>query len=123
MKSTCVALSLTRADVVVLDEEREAAAERDVACGVLVEQRVVEDRAERADAALAVDQRELAEPQPSLVDREPRAQRLGVLVGVDLDRLAALEAHAQTADDRAVLQHERLRRGDVPLGAQRVRAS
>ena len=62
MKSTCVPLVFTRPTSSALDEERKAVAERDVARRVLVEQRVVEDRAERADAALRVDERELAEP-------------------------------------------------------------
>ena len=62
MKSTWIALVLTRGLVLVgLDAERVRAPERDVARGVLVEQRVVEDRAERADPPLAVDERELAE--------------------------------------------------------------
>ena len=39
-----------------------------MARGVLVEQRVVEDRAERADPALAVDERDLAEPGGAVVD-------------------------------------------------------
>ena len=42
------------------------------------------------------------------------------VVGVDLDRDAVLEAHAQTADDRAVAKRERLRRRDVAGRAQRV---
>ncbi len=58
--------------------------------------------------------------QSAVVDRELRAQRLAVLVGVDLDRVAVLEAHAQAANDRAVAQDERLRRGDVALRPQRV---
>jgi hypothetical protein len=44
-------------------QEREALAERDVAGGVLVQQRVVEDGLELTDAALAVDQRDLADPR------------------------------------------------------------
>ena len=68
----------------LFDEEREAVAERDVAGGVLVEQRVVEDGAERPDPPLAVDERELAEPERAVVDRQLRAQRLDVLVRVDL---------------------------------------
>ena len=108
--------------VLVFDEERKTAAECDVAGGVLVEQRVEEHGAEWPDPALTVDERELAEPQRAFVDRELRAQRLDVLVRVDLDRGAALEAHAQPADDRAVAQHERLRRRDMALGAQRDRA-
>src|SRR3954469_16437109 len=47
-------------EVVSLDEEREAAAEGDVARRVLVEQRVVEHGAERGGAALGVGERNLA---------------------------------------------------------------
>jgi hypothetical protein len=42
--------------------ERVRLPDGDVAGGVLVEQRVEEDGVERADAALAVDERDLAEP-------------------------------------------------------------
>ena len=63
MKSTWVALTVGAGAVgLVLEHEGIRAAEGDVARGVLVDQRVVEDRAERADPALAVDERELAEP-------------------------------------------------------------
>ena len=46
----------------VLDRMVVAVAERDVARGVLVDQRVVEHAAERPDATFAVDERDLAEP-------------------------------------------------------------
>ena len=94
MKSMWISDWLTRSPGLVADQEREALAERDVAGGVLVEQRVVEDGVERADAALAVDERDLAEAGRALVARADRAHRLGRGVGVDLDRAAALEAHA-----------------------------
>ena len=62
MKSTWMVLAFTRRrDASPTDRELEALTERDVAGGVLVEQRVVEDRAELADSALAVDERNLAE--------------------------------------------------------------
>ena len=51
--------------------------ERDVAGRVLVEQRVVEDRVERADSALAVDERKLAQPCPPVVLVEQCAQASG----------------------------------------------
>ena len=104
----------------VADHEREALAERDVAGGVLVEQRVVEDRVERSDAALGVDQRDLAEAGGALVALADRAHGLVGGVGVDLDRAAALEADAQPAHDRPVRQHERLGRGDVAVDARRI---
>ena len=119
MKSMWIWLSLTSA-LALAGQEREALPERDVARGVLVEQRVVEDRAELADAALAVDERHLAEPGGALVAGDDRAHHVLRRVGVDLDRAAALEAHAQVAHDRAVDQHERLGGGHVPVRAPRV---
>ena len=56
-----------------------------------------------------------------LVDVDERAEGGAVLVRLDLDGDAVLEAHAQSADDRAVAQGERLRRRHVTLGAKRVR--
>ena len=58
--------------------------ERDVARGVLVEERLVEDRVERADPALAVDERELAEPGSAVVLRRQRTERVAAAIGVDL---------------------------------------
>ena len=74
---------------------------------------------QRADPARAVDERELAEPRRAVVLRARGAQRLGVLVGVDLDGAAALELDAQPLDDRAV-ELERQRRADVAVDPQRV---
>ena len=68
--------------------ERIRGAERDVARGVLVEQGVVEHGAELPDPALAIDERELAEPGRALVQLDLGTQGLGPFVGVDLDRLA-----------------------------------
>ena len=63
MKSTWMSLCVHAGAVgLVLDREGVGVAERDVAGRVLVEQRLVEDRAERADPALLVDERDLAEP-------------------------------------------------------------
>ena len=63
MKSTCIVLLLMRALLRrILDRMVVAVTERDVARRVLVDQRVVEDALERADAAFAVDERDLAEP-------------------------------------------------------------
>ena len=74
MKSTWIPLVLTRSTSSLVDGEREAVAERDVAGGVLVEQRVVEDRAERPDPALPVDERELAEADaPSSIAMRARS--------------------------------------------------
>src|SRR4051794_6237426 len=78
-----------------VDEELEAVPERDVRGRVLVEERVVEHGVERPDPPLAVDERELAEPRRALVELHLRAQRLAVLVGVDLDGAAVLEPDAE----------------------------
>src|SRR4051812_2405149 len=107
--------------VFVLDEEREAVAERDVARCVLVQQRVKENSVERADPPLAVDDRELTEPARTLVYLGEATKRLCVLVGIDLDRNAIFKANGETADDRPVIEDERLRRGDVPARATGVR--
>src|SRR5829696_186161 len=104
----------------VLEQEREPLADGDVAGRVLVEQRVVEDGAELADAALVVDERDLAEPGRALVALDDGAHDVLRRVGVDLHGAAALEAHAQVADHRAVDQHKRHRRGEVALGAAGV---
>ncbi len=57
-----VALVHALAVGVVLDRERVGVPERDVAGGVLVQQRLVEHGAERADPAFLVDEGDLAEP-------------------------------------------------------------
>src|SRR4051794_15859367 len=59
------------------DREGVVRAERHVRGGVLVEERVVEDGAERADPARAVDERDLAEPAAARVLVGERVQRLG----------------------------------------------
>ena len=69
MKSMWIWLSLDARAIVVVEHEREPLAEGDVARRVLVQQRVVEDRPELADPALAVDQRDLAEARGALVGR------------------------------------------------------
>ena len=74
-----------------------------MARGVLVEERREERAPELADAALAVDERDLAEPRRALVDGAAPAQRVGVRVGVDLDRAAAVEPHAQPGHERAAM--------------------
>src|SRR5690348_15512549 len=113
------ALVDARHDVVV-DQELEPGAERDVACRVLVQKRVVEVRAERADAPLPIDERELAEPERALIDLEERRQRVAVRVGIDLDRLAVLEAHAQATHDRAVPKRKGLGRRHLTVRSQRI---
>ena len=69
MKSMWIRAFVHPLEILLADGEREAMAERNVAGGVLVEQRVVEDGAKRADPTLAVDQRELAEQRGALVER------------------------------------------------------
>ena len=58
---------------------------------VLVEQRVEEDRLELADAAVAVDERDLAQADGALVARGVAAQDVGALVGVDAHGAAVAE--------------------------------
>src|SRR5215203_2850260 len=116
-----VDLALVDVGLARAGQEREALPERDVARGVLVEQRVVEDGAELADAALAVDERDLAEASGALVAGDDRAHHVLRRVGDDADGPAALEAHAQVAHDRAVDQHERLGGGHVPVRPVRIR--
>src|SRR5579862_7850425 len=89
-------------EVLLVDEKLEARAEGKMARRVLVEERVVEDGAERADAAVTIDERELTKPERSLVDLEQPAQSLAVLVRVDLDGRPVLEADPQAAYDRPV---------------------
>src|SRR5437899_4255952 len=62
------------------DRARVGVAERDVACSVLVEQRVEEGAADSADPALAVDECHLPEPGRALVGGTAPAQGLGVRV-------------------------------------------
>ena len=78
---------------------------------------VIEDSVERADPPLAVDEGELTEPARTRVDLGEATQRLCVLVGIDLDRNAIFKANGEPADDRPVIEDERLRRADVPARA------
>ena len=73
-------------------------ADRDVARCVLVDERVVEQGLERADAALAVDKRDFAEPARILVARGESADRLRATIGVDVDGSPVLESRAQAVD-------------------------
>ena len=119
MKSMWITLLLIRARSSVADRRRVGVAEREVAGGVLVEQRVEVGDPRFADASLAVDERELAEPRRALVLRAARAQRVGARLGVDLDHAARLEPHAQPAHDGAA-HVERLRRRDDAVRALRI---
>ncbi len=116
MKSMWIALRLIRVDVLVADPDGVAVPERDVARGVLVEERVEEDASRLPDASRAVDERDLAEARRTVVDRRSRPEHLGVLLGVDLDRPAALEPHPEAADDGAG-DVERLRGRDDAVDA------
>ena len=70
----------------------EPGAERDVARRVLVEERVVEERPGLADARLAGDERELAEPVGVLDARDLRPDELRAGLGIDVDDPPVLEA-------------------------------
>src|SRR6185437_7822315 len=97
----------------------EALAEGDVAGRVLVEQRVVEDRVERADPPARVDEGELAEAAGALVALRIRLEHVAVLFGVDRGHPAALEAHLEAAHDRAG-ELARLGRADDAVDPLRV---
>ena len=90
-----------------------------------VDQRVVEDRLQRPDPALLVDERDLAEPRRPVVLGDGRPQRVGADVGVRLHGTAALELDANALHVGAV-ELERHRRRDVavdPLGSGVVKTS
>ena len=80
---------------------------------VLVEQRVVEDEPGLADARGPVDEGDLAETRRALVARDVGADQVSALVGVDLDRAAALERDAE-APDQVPWSCERVGRATVP---------
>src|SRR5262249_50673500 len=82
-------------------------------------QRHEEGAAELPDAAVAVDERDLAEPRRARVGGAALPQRVGVRVRVDLHRATALETDAEAGDERA-LDVERLRRGDDAVDPLRV---
>jgi hypothetical protein len=84
-------------------------AQGDVAGRVLVQQRVVEDRVQGADAALTVHQRDLAQPRGALVALDHGPHRVGARLGVDAHRAARAELDLQAADDRP-RQRQRLGR-------------
>ena len=95
-----------------------------MARGVLVEQRVVEDRAERADPA---PRRRRARPRraatPPSSFASPRAKVLAALVGVDRDRAAALEADAEARGPRLPsAKTSGFVDGDDAVGALGIRA-
>jgi hypothetical protein len=83
---------------------------------VLVEQRVEERQAGLRDTGRLVDERELAEPCRTFVDRHLLADDVGAAVGAHLHDHAVAEAHLEALDDDAV-QRQRLRRAHDPLRA------
>ena len=120
MKSMWISLLLIRCVLGrVLDRLGVTGAECDVARRVLVEQRVEEHRLERADPPVAVDERDLPEPRAAVVLRAGVAQRVGVVVRVDLDRAPALELDPDPVEDRAV-ELERHRRAHVAVDPERI---
>ena len=121
MKSTWISLAFTRCrSASSATWVGEAVAERDVARRVLVEERVEEHGVAAAPIRpLAVDERQLAETPRTLVLGNGRAERLGVLVGVDPRHLAARELDPQAPDDRPE-SSSGMRRAHVPVHAQRI---
>ena len=104
----------------VRDRMRVGVADGEVTRGVPVEQRVEEGPAEPADAALPVDERNLAEPRGALVGGAALAQSLRVRVRFDLDRPSAFETDPQAGHERAA-DVERLGRGNDALGPFGIR--
>src|SRR4051794_17971003 len=98
---------------------RDAESVGDVAGGVLVEQRAVEEGARLADPRLLRDERELAEPVGVLDVREVAADDVGARLGVDLHDPAVLEAEFE-ATDELTAEAERHARTNRSLRAARV---
>ena len=119
MKSTCDVRDVEAVVRLAVDDEREAGAVRDVAGRVLVEERVVEERARLADARLARHERDLAEPVGVLDRLEVAADELRTALRLDAHGSTVLERQLQTADDLAG-ERKRPRRADRPLRASRV---
>ena len=86
---------------------------------VLVEERVEEDGAGPADAALAVDERDLAEPRRAFVLRAAGAQRVGACRPRSRPPGRPRSGRGGPSTTRAA-DVERLRRGDDAVGAQRI---
>src|SRR5438067_8739705 len=91
----------------------------DVAGGVFVEQRAVEEGARLADTRLLRDERELAKPVGVLDVREVAADDVGARLGVDVHDPALLEAEFEATDELPA-EAERHARADRPLRAARV---
>ena len=120
MKSMWIELALMRGTSSAPTRDRIGVPEGEVARGVLVEQRVEEDRAGLADPTLAIDERELAEARRALVLGASRAHRVGSLVGVDLHGASALEADAAARERPCRARSSGFVADDDPVGTQRV---
>ena len=76
--------------------------ERDVAGGVLIEQRVAEHRPELADPALAIDQGDFSQERGALVAPGVICRNVSAPVsGVNRHRAAILETDPQAGDQHA----------------------
>ena len=109
MKSVCTCEMLTpsreqlvrREPVGPVDCHRQARAVRDVARGVLVEQRVLEHEPGLPDGRAPVDERHLTEVGRLWICLELAADEAGPGGRRDVDDLAAAEPQLEIADDRA----------------------
>src|SRR4029077_9960056 len=90
--------------------EAEPAAVRDVAGGILVEERVEEGHARLADARRSVDERNLAEPARAVIAVELRLDDVFTALRLRVDDAAALERQLQSFDDDAAGRDEPPRR-------------
>ena len=95
-------------------------AERDVAGGVLVEQRVVEQQPAGRDRRGIRHQRHLAETARALVRVQHLRQHVAAFAGGRVDDTALLETHRNVLDQRALVG-ERLGAGDMAGDAVLVR--
>ena len=108
----CAAIC-SRRELGAVDEAfRVALAERDVAGGVLVEQRVEEQEPALRDRRGMRHQRDFAEAARALVGVEHLVQHFLAARGLRLDDAAVLEAHRDVVDQRALIG-ERLGAGDM----------
>ena len=89
--------------IVVAQGVGEPSSEREVACGVLIEEGVVEQKAELVDGGRIGHQRDLAEVCRALVHADDGAEQFLVLCRLDLDDLAALEANREVLDELTVI--------------------
>lgn len=111
---------LERAVRVVADGIDEAHAEREVAAGVFIKQRIVKQDARLVDGAVIRHERALAKVGRAFVHGDELLQQGLVRARVRLDGAAVLEADGEILDELALVR-QRLRRIDNALGLAALR--